>query len=390
MTHPTTAALEVVDLVKTYYVGSAANTVVNGVDFQIEEGNFYSLLGPSGCGKTTTLRCTAGLEHADGGSISLAGEVVSGRGQHIAIDKRDFGMVFQSYAVWPHMTVFENVAFPLRVGSEKVSRKEIASRVDEALALVRLEDFPSRSATTLSGGQQQRLALARALVRRPKLLLLDEPLSNLDAKLRDQMRAELREIQRRLGLTTLYVTHDQGEALSMSNRVAVMNGGRIEQEGTPRDIYQRPTTRFVADFVGRANFIDAVVVETEPGGLAHLSALGSTICVRCPQGVKHGDAVALSIRPENLRLHLSADADRPNLLEGVVRRAEFLGDFVELLVEVGGSLLSVKQAPVDAPRSGQTIYLEFNQETCTVLSDDHGVAVGNDVSAPEAPAADQP
>src|SRR5205823_12558032 len=216
----------------------------------VPEGKFYTLLGPSGCGKTTTLRCLAGLESPDSGEIEIAGQVVysSRTGALVRPDHRPIGMVFQNYAIWPHMNVFENVAFPLRVSERPPSRDETRRMVTEALALVGLEGLEDRPAPQLSGGQQQRLALARALVRKPKLLLLDEPLSNLDAKLRQRMRIELRELQRRLRITTIYVTHDQAEALFLSHRVAVMQNGRIAQEGRPRDLYASPSSGFVADF----------------------------------------------------------------------------------------------------------------------------------------------
>src|SRR5579885_3417366 len=211
-------------LVKRFETKEATRNVVNGLEFEIPEGKLFTLLGPSGCGKTTTLRMIAGLERPSDGEILLDGKVVYSRSQNVFVpaNKRPIGMVFQSYAIWPHMTVFENVAFPLRVSKQRIPRSEISRRVEEALALVQLAGYGGRMATQLSGGQQQRLALARALVREPKLLLLDEPLSNLDAKLREHMRAELREIQRRLGVTTIYVTHDQAEAMALRNRIALM------------------------------------------------------------------------------------------------------------------------------------------------------------------------
>jgi iron(III) transport system ATP-binding protein len=374
-------ALSVTGLVKSYRIDGNPHPVVDGIDFEIEPGHFYSLLGPSGCGKTTTLRCVAGLERADAGQIRLGGEVVAEPGRHVPTERRNFGMVFQNYAIWPHLSVFENVAFPLRVGGNRVGRSEVTERVDEALALVRLDGLADRSATQLSGGQQQRLALARALVRRPALLLLDEPLSNLDLKLREQMRGELRELQRRLGLTTLYVTHDQGEALAMSNRIAVMHNGRIEQEGTAREIYQRPTSRFVADFVGRANFVDAEVLDHADGGLMNLTALGHPVVARCPGGVSRGDRVTLSIRPEAIRVHASRPAAR-NVVAGTVSRVEFLGDFVETLVSVSGTAVVVRHEPLARPQTGETLWLELRPEVCMVVTD-HGVTTGDqsDVNA---------
>src|ERR687885_785728 len=261
-------------LEKVFETPRGAIRAVDEVHLEVGAGEFLVLLGPSGCGKTTTLRCVAGLERPDGGSIVVAGRKVSGNGRFVPPHKRDIGMVFQSYAIWPHMSVFENVAFPLRV-ARGIPGADIKRRVEEALATVQLAGYEGRMATQLSGGQQQRLALARALVRQPRVLLLDEPLSNLDAKLREHMRTEVRELQRALGITTLYVTHDQAEALSMSNRIAVMERGRIMQEGTPREIYQRPATRFVADFVGNANFLEATVLgRNELGGMWLETAAG--------------------------------------------------------------------------------------------------------------------
>src|SRR5689334_16046101 len=236
------------------------------VSFTVEEGRLFTLLGPSGCGKTTTLRSIAGLERPRAGEISVSGRVVysSSKGIFVAPNRRGFGMVFQSYAIWPHMTVFENAAFPLEVGDRKFTRKQIRENVMRVLTAVQLDELAGREATKLSGGQQQRLALARALVMEPALLLLDEPLSNLDAKLRDRMRFELKRLQRDLKITTVYVTHDQSEALALSHEIAVMNEGRIQQIGRPRDIYEHPANRFVADFVGTNNFFEGTVVRHDP------------------------------------------------------------------------------------------------------------------------------
>ncbi len=235
------------------------------VSFTVAEGQLFTLLGPSGCGKTTTLRSIAGLERPRLGEISVNDRVVysSSRGVFVSPNRRGFGMVFQSYAIWPHMNVFENAAFPLQVGGRRYSRKEIRDNVMRVLTAVQLEDLAEREATKLSGGQQQRLALARALVMEPALLLLDEPLSNLDAKLREKMRFELKRLQRELKITTVYVTHDQSEALALSHQIAVMSEGRIQQIGRPRDIYERPLNQFVADFVGTTNFIEGTVLGPE-------------------------------------------------------------------------------------------------------------------------------
>src|SRR5215216_2748857 len=267
------------------------------VSFDVPEGKLFTLLGPSGCGKTTTLRSIAGLEKPTSGDIEVAGRFVysSSKGIFVAPNKRNFGMVFQSYAIWPHMNVFQNVAFPLEV--RRLPKKEIRDKVMRVLQAVALDELVDRDATKLSGGQQQRLALARALVMEPQLLLLDEPLSNLDAKLRDRMRSELKRLQRDLNLTTVYVTHDQSEALALSHEIAVMNEGRIVQIGSPRDIYERPRTRFVADFIGSTNFLDGIVLGAEPGGRGHLrvrTPVGE-LKAQCDDPLGQGTPVSVSI-----------------------------------------------------------------------------------------------
>ncbi|MGE3248085.1 MAG: ABC transporter ATP-binding protein, partial [Beijerinckiaceae bacterium] len=231
------------------------------VSFEVPKGKFFTLLGPSGCGKTTTLRSIAGLERPTTGEIEVNSKIVysSAKGIFIPPNRRNFGMVFQSYAIWPHMTVFANAAFPLEVRKDRPSKQAIRDKVMGVLSAVQLDHLAERDATRLSGGQQQRLALARALVMEPELLLLDEPLSNLDAKLREAMRFELKRIQRDNGLTTIYVTHDQGEALALSHEIAVMSEGRIVQIGSPKAIYDHPRTKFVADFIGTTNFLDGAV-----------------------------------------------------------------------------------------------------------------------------------
>jgi iron(III) transport system ATP-binding protein len=371
-------SLGVTDLFKRYPGAQHSGNAVDGISFQIEESQFYTLLGPSGCGKTTTLRCVAGLERTDGGTIRLAGRVVSSHGPNrfVRPDDRDIGMVFQSYAIWPHMTVFDNVAFPLRAvgrAKRKMKRSEIPDRVREALETVQLGAYADRPATKLSGGQQQRLALARALARQPKLLLLDEPLSNLDASLRELMRAELRRLQRQVGITTLYVTHDQSEALSMSNRVAVMENGRIVQVARPRQLYRRPTTRFVATFVGRTNLLDAEILGKGHGDTLRLDTPAGVVEAICPTGIREHDQASLSIRPENLVLHAERPPDGvPNVLPGRVEHALFLGESAEYHVSVGKQLLISRQHPDVELRRGQDVHVEFPTEHCVVVSDEHG------------------
>jgi iron(III) transport system ATP-binding protein len=358
-------------LKKDYELDGAAVPVVKDVTFTIEPGTFYSLLGPSGCGKTTTLRCVAGLERSNGGVISLDGRVLSTGTEHVSPDKRDIGMVFQNYAIWPHMTVFANAIFPLQVAGSKLPKQEARKRAMEALELVQLDHLAQRPATALSGGQQQRLALARALAHRPRLLLLDEPLSNLDAKLRDTMRNELRSLQRTLGISALYVTHDQSEALSMSDRVAVMNEGRIVQEATPRELYDQPADRFVANFVGRANMIPAVVIDRDGAGDAVVEALGTRLQTPVPDDVSAGDQVTLTFRPETVRWHETA-VDRPNVLPVRIVRVEFLGEIVEYEAEVltdGESVATIvgRGAPQATPPEGGRVFLELVPHACRVL-----------------------
>jgi iron(III) transport system ATP-binding protein len=317
-------SLSVIDLFKRYPGADEGVNAVDGVSFDVEEGQFYTLLGPSGCGKTTTLRCVAGLERTDSGTIVLGGRPVNQVTPKIFVrpEERDIGMVFQSYAIWPHMTVFENVAFPLRgfARSRKhLRRTEINERVTKALETVQLGAFAERPAPKLSGGQQQRLALARALALEPKLLLLDEPLSNLDASLRELMRTELRRLQRQVGVTTLYVTHDQQEALSMSNRVAVMENGKIVQAARPREIYRRPITKFVASFVGRTNLMDVTIIGKGQGDHLRLDTPAGVVEAICPADIRDNDEALLSVRPENIQLHAARPPEgTPNVYPGMV------------------------------------------------------------------------
>jgi iron(III) transport system ATP-binding protein len=327
---------------------------VNDVSLEVKEGQLFTLLGPSGCGKTTTLRMIAGLERPDAGVVRVADRVFydSVDRVNVAPNKRGLGMVFQSYAIWPHMSVFKNVAFPLtgQRRGKRPSTAEIRRRVETALETVRLGGLGDRPATDLSGGQQQRLALARALVTEPKILLLDEPLSNLDAKLREAMRLELKRIQRDLGITTVYVTHDQVEALAMSSVIAVMNGGKVAQLGHPRDIYNHPQSRFVADFIGSSNFLDATVVSSgggESGDEVALDISCGRLTLRSEAGVRAGDAATVAIRPEHLEI-TEADPKRPtksNTFTGTVVTRAFLGEAVDHDVRVGDQSLRARCNP---------------------------------------------
>jgi len=357
-------------LYKSYTAQGRLVEAVRGVSFNIREGEFYTLLGPSGCGKTTTMRCIAGLEHATLGEISIHGKLVSSPSKHLFVppNKRDIGMVFQSYAIWPHMTVFQNVAFPLNVAGIKTNSKEMRQRVEEALALVEMEGYSDRFATQLSGGQQQRLALARALVRRPALLLLDEPLSNLDARLRDTMRTELRALQRRLGITTLYVTHDQTEALSMSSRIAVIEHGEIVQEATPRELYQKPANAFVAEFLGVSNSIPCTVAETGPNGVCTVETSFGRLEVTNASGATAGSTGTMTIRPEHLRLHRGGDA-RPNRFTAHIQSVSFFGEQSECRVEVNGLTFRARVPSDTELVRGDEVWLEFPVPSCRLIAD---------------------
>ena len=362
--------IEVNSLVKIYNDGTNAGvTAVNEISFTVEEGRFYTLLGPSGCGKTTTLRCIAGLEKANGGEIVVAGQKVysASSGAFVPAYRRPIGMVFQSYAIWPHMTVFENVAFPLRVGKQRFSGEEVRKKVMGALEQVEMAGFEDRMATQLSGGQQQRLALARALVREPQVLLLDEPLSNLDAKLRERMRVELRELQRRLRITTLYVTHDQIEALSMSNLVAVMSSGVIVQEGSPRDIYLQPKSQFVANFIGSTNQFAGKVAKIGADGSAVVKTDQGEISCGLINDIGAGSNVVVVVRPESVVLLKQKPPQGPNILEGKIGAAMFLGEYLDCTVELGNTVLQTHQPHTLDVRRGDTVWVKLAPSECMAL-----------------------
>ncbi|WP_329101027.1 ABC transporter ATP-binding protein [Micromonospora sp. NBC_01699] len=313
---------------------------VDDVDIHIAAGEFFTLLGPSGCGKTTTLRMVAGFYFPTSGRIRFGAEDVT----RMPPNKRDAGMVFQNYALFPHLSVAQNVAYGLKI--RKVGRVESRRRVEEALGQVHLAGYGGRRIDQLSGGQQQRVALARALVIRPRTLLLDEPLSNLDAKLREETRTEIRRIQRDAGTTSLYVTHDQAEAMAMSDRIAVMESGRVQQVGSPREIYHRPATSFVARFIGRSNVLSLPVVDaTADSVTVRLPGDGE---IRVPAPAEHGlaatDTALVSIRPEHIGLGAVTD---PDALSGRVTELEFTGMATTLTVDVAGE--SVQVAAVEVP-----------------------------------------
>ena len=357
----------------TEYPNERGETVraAQDVSFEVPEGKLFTLLGPSGCGKTTTLRSIAGLERPRSGEISVAGRVVysSERGIFIAPNRRGFGMVFQSYAIWPHMNVFQNAAFPLVVGARRFGKREIRDRVMRVLSAVQLDAFAEREATKLSGGQQQRLALARALAMEPQLLLLDEPLSNLDAKLRELMRFELKRLQRDLRITTVYVTHDQSEALALSHSIAVMNEGRIQQVGSPREVYEKPRSRFVADFVGTTNFLDGTVLSRGAAGDSRVRTGIGDIEIAQGDELREGERVLVSVRPEDVLL-AEARPEGGNVWQGRVDQKVFLGDFVDFQVKVGDRVLLSRCHPSLRTPVGEAIYVKLDPEKCAPVKAD--------------------
>ena len=348
---------------------------VLGVSFDISEGELFTLLGPSGCGKTTTLRAIAGLETPDTGRILIGGTEMfnSGSGKNVALYDRDIGMVFQSYAIWPHMTVFENAAYPLRVSRARhYAQADIEKKTMSVLDMVGLGAFAKRPATQLSGGQQQRLALARAFTREPRLLLLDEPLSNLDAQLREQMRVELKRLQQETGVTAVYVTHDQTEALAISDRIAVMQEGKIVQIGAPKEIYSRPASEFVAQFIGRTNLLRGVLTRdaTAESVAPVKTEMGELLCF-FPKASAKGNPVSLVVRPEHIAIAKGDSAHGQlagtNRLTGQVMREIYLGEIVEYLVAAGGGEILVR-APFGGAAKGGAVTLSFPAERTIALA----------------------
>jgi iron(III) transport system ATP-binding protein len=358
------AAVELIQLGKNF----GAEAAVRNVSLAVAQGEFVTLLGPSGCGKTTTLRCIAGLERPDAGEIRIGGTLVASaeRGIYLDPEDRNIGMVFQSYAVWPHMTVFDNVAYGLRV--RRAPAAVVRQRTTRALELVGLAPLAGRYATKLSGGQRQRVALARAIVYEPQVVLFDEPLSNLDAKLREQMRFELVRLQHEVGITSIYVTHDQSEALVMSDRVVVMDKGVIQQIGDPHTIYTRPANAFVANFIGVANFMDGVLLGRS-GEICDLEIPldrgRAPLRVRAAggEGATPGQRLILSLRPEDISLHLRApNGGGGNVFEGDVIDTVYLGSFLECRVRVGRYEINVQVDHYEQLGSGRTVYLAFRPE----------------------------
>jgi iron(III) transport system ATP-binding protein len=343
--------------VKDLHIHYGEVPAVRGVSFEVAPGEQLTLLGPSGCGKTTTLRAIAGLEQPSAGEIRIGGAPVYSSAQRVNIpaEKRGLSMVFQSYAIWPHMTVFENVAYGLRVRRE--SKEQIAEKVDRALDMVQMRPYRDRGASQLSGGQQQRVALARAFVFQPSVLLFDEPLSNLDAKLRADMRIELRELQHRLGITSVYVTHDLEEALAMSDRIIVMRDGLIAQIGSPSDIYNLPRNAFVADFVGSANLIRGKHrADLDADGLIALEASGG-IVYGMAHGRPVGDALTFSIRTVHLDLSAQKPAAARNMWPVRVERSVFQGDFTQMNVAWGDQRLVIRGTMEPLPEGSEAFLM---------------------------------
>jgi iron(III) transport system ATP-binding protein len=364
------AGITISGLSKSFGAGDAAFAAVSDLDLVIANNQFVTLLGPSGCGKTTTLRLIAGYIRPDAGTIHADERLVSAPGAVVPPDQRGMGMVFQNYAVWPHKTVYENVVFGLKL--RKIPGAQARRRVEETLALVNLTGLEARYPNELSGGQQQRVALARSLVVEPGILLLDEPLSNLDAKLRERMRAELKQLQRRTGITFVYVTHDQAEALALSDMIAVMHAGRLQQYGTPHDVYARPANRLVADFMGLVNLVPGKVLNAT-GGVATVEAgAGLRLDVAVPSGTAAGDAVELAIRPEDIRLH--APEGRNGAAIAQVADTTFLGNISEYYVTLAaGPSLRVQTHPQQRFAVGAAVAVEVDagQAVCFAAPDRH-------------------
>jgi ABC-type Fe3+/spermidine/putrescine transport system ATPase subunit len=360
-------AMQLQGLWKTY--PGTAQPAVKDLTLEVNDGEVVTLLGPSGCGKSTTLRMVAGLEVPDEGNIFLRDRAVVMTSRRLCLppDKRNLGMVFQSYAIWPHMTVEENVVFPLK--SRRFPRKEIRERVHRALELVDMAGFETRPAPLLSGGQQQRVALARALVTGPQVLLLDEPFSNLDAKLREHMRIEVKLLQKRLNIAVLFVTHDQIEALSMSNRVALMNYGVVQQQGHPRLLYEEPANEFVRDFIGRTLLFNGKVQSSNPSGQMAIAVQGAPDCVVFgrsynPGGIKTGESVYIGVRPEDVQILPALGSEVPSgMIVATVRTALFIGERIEYQVEVEGQrammIYGERHSPVE---EGSKVWLTLRPD----------------------------
>lgn len=362
--------ISVKDLVKTFAGAKGEVRALRGVSFEVAKGELFTLLGPSGCGKTTTLRCIAGLEQPLTGEIVINDRKVfsANDGTFIPPEQRHIGMVFQSYAIWPHMTVFQNVAYPL---ASAAARGEISKRVGGILERLSLGALADRLAPNLSGGQQQRVALARALVAQPQILLLDEPLSNLDAKLREQMRFELKSLQEAFNITAVYVTHDQEEALALSDRIGLMHEGALLEVGAPAELYLRPAHKITADFLGTANFVPA---QADVGGgmtsdeMIVCSPIGNFVARRSAHW-QGGDAVLLFFRPENVEFsnELNSSNHGNNRASGTIERVTFLGNSADVVIRCGEIVLRARVHPARTPPAGKTVCFSVAPESCIIF-----------------------
>mgnify|MGYP001828720800 FL=1 len=342
---------------------------INHIQLEVKKGEMLTLLGPSGCGKTTTLRCIAGLEKPDEGDIVIDGKPMLSQG-FVQPSKRGIGMVFQNYAVWPHMKVYNNIVYGLKI--QKMSRQQINEKAQKVLELVGLSGLEDRYPAQLSGGQQQRVALARALVGNPKVLLLDEPLSNLDAKLREELRFEIKSLVRRMGITSVYVTHDQAEAMVISDRIVVMESGNVVQIGTAQEIYAKPANRFVADFIGTMNFMPGEVVEVLPNKNEVFVCTEFSAKILCTKAdsktVKTGEKIYASIRPEDVQVFNAPPQVGENVIKGTIAHKAYLGNFLYFFVSVNSTMIRV-QVPHYVPQEeGQELYLVLNPQKCMILS----------------------
>jgi iron(III) transport system ATP-binding protein len=341
---------------------------INHLQLEVNKGEMLTLLGPSGCGKTTTLRCIAGLEKPDEGDILIDGKPMLSQG-FVQPSKRGIGMVFQNYAVWPHMKVYNNIVYGLKI--QRLSRQSIREKAQKVLGLVGLSGLEDRYPGQLSGGQQQRVALARALVGNPKVLLLDEPLSNLDAKLREELRFEIKSLVRRMGITSVYVTHDQAEAMVISDRIVVMESGNVVQIGTAQEIYAKPANRFVADFIGTMNFMPGQVVEILPnaaGVHVRTEFCDKVLCTISDNTTTAvGEKVYTSIRPEDVEIFADPPRARENLFKGTIAHKAYLGNFLYFFISVNNTMIRV-QVPHHLPQEeGQDLYLYLNPQKCMLL-----------------------
>ena len=369
------AGISITDVSKGYGARHARMMALQNLDLDIADNQFVTLLGPSGCGKTTTLRLIAGYVTPDTGSIQVGGRLVSSPSGVVSPEDRGMGMVFQNYAVWPHKTVHENIAFGPKL--RKFSGAQLQRKVEEALDLVGLTGLQARFPNELSGGQQQRVALARSLVVEPDILLLDEPLSNLDAKLREKMRGELKQLQRRTGITFIYVTHDQAEALALSDQIAVMHGGKLQQYGSPFEVYTRPANRIVADFMGLVNFVPGRIAALE-GGQARIDAAGGlTLEAMAPEGAQIGMPVDLAVRPENISLAAAASGGA-----GRIRDQVFLGNICEYSVALPDeTMLRVQTHPLQQFDIGAPVDVVIDGAQCSVFTREPAGAAELDTAA---------